>query len=231
MSELNATASMISDETLLSQSAGAAADRQEIRDLIECWALWRDAGDWDKLATVWHDGAWMMTTWSRSLATDFMSKSRAAFERGLEVLHMLGGSVIDVQGSRAVAQTKTEILQRAEVHGVTVDVLCNARFFDALEKRQGRWGFVLRQPIYELDRMAPVDPSATLDLDQELLDQFPKGYRHLAYLQTQQGMDVYRDMPGTRGPEQHALRECMAAWLTGQPLSIFSKPGADISAD
>ncbi len=27
-------------------------DQREIRQLVENWALWRDAGDWDRFATV-----------------------------------------------------------------------------------------------------------------------------------------------------------------------------------
>jgi len=42
-------------------------------------------------------------------------------------------------------------------------------------------GLVLRQPIYEKDRLDPLDPSAKLALDAELLARFPEGYRHLAY--------------------------------------------------
>jgi hypothetical protein len=29
-----------------------AADRQEIRELIENWVVWRDAGDWERFRTV-----------------------------------------------------------------------------------------------------------------------------------------------------------------------------------
>jgi hypothetical protein len=38
-------------------------DRLAIRDLIENWAAWRDAGDWDRFKTVWHDDGWMSATW------------------------------------------------------------------------------------------------------------------------------------------------------------------------
>src|ERR1043166_4667243 len=30
-------------------------DRLTIRELIESWAMWRDAGMWERLRTVWHD--------------------------------------------------------------------------------------------------------------------------------------------------------------------------------
>ena len=75
------------------------------------------------------------------------------------------------------------ILQRAPVHGIPCDVVCVGRFYDFLEKRDGRWGIVLRQPIYEKDRMDPVDPEAKLHLDPKPLNEYPEGYRHLAYLQ------------------------------------------------
>ena len=200
-------------------------DRFEIRELIENWAVWRDAGEWDRFATVWHDDGWMMTTWFQAPASDFIARSRSAFERGLKVLHLLGGSSIDVAGDRAVAHTKMEILQRAEVHGVEVDVRCQGRFVDALEKRDGRWGLVLRQPVYEIDAMSPVDPGTRVELDPTLLAQFPEGYRHLAYLQVQQGMNVYRTMPGTRGREIEELNARMAGWLAGEPAQCI-RPAA-----
>src|SRR5664279_3788177 len=38
-------------------------DRLAIRELIDNWAVWRDAGDWERFATVWHDDGVMMATW------------------------------------------------------------------------------------------------------------------------------------------------------------------------
>jgi hypothetical protein len=105
------------------------------------------------------------------------------------------------------------------VHGVLCDVVCTGRFYDFLEKRQGSWGLVERQPIYEKDRMDPVDPSASLELDGNLLAQFPAGYRHLAYLQSGIGYPVKRDMPGLKGAEVEALYERGRRWLRGEYLS------------
>jgi hypothetical protein len=66
------------------------------------------------------------------------------------------------------------ILQRAQLHDVTVDVVCVGRFYDFFEKRDGRWAIVRRQPLYEKDRLDPVDPTRTLALDQALLASFPR---------------------------------------------------------
>ena len=125
---------------------------------------------------------------------------------------------IQIKGKRSITQTKMSISQRASVEGVECDVVCIGRFYDFLEKREGRWGLVLRQPIYERDRIAPVDPNASVNLDPALLGRFPEGYRHLAYLQTRNGQSVKRDMPGLAGPELDALYRRGEAWLAGQKL-------------
>jgi hypothetical protein len=195
-----------------------AADRQRIRELIENWVVWRDAGTWERFRSVWHDGGRMMATWFQGSAAEFIRVTQEGWERDVSILHFLGGSSIEVAGRRAVAQTKMTISQRGEVEGVLCDVVCTGRFYDLLEKRDGRWGLVLRQPIYEKDRLDPVDPAARLVLDRVLLEQFPPGYRHLAYLQTRLGFKVKADMPGLKGRAVEALYERGEAWLRGDPL-------------
>jgi SnoaL-like domain len=186
--------------------------------LIENWVVWRDAGDWERFATVWHDDGYMMATWFQGPAREFIRVSREGFERGVSILHFLGGSSIDVAGSRAIAQTKMTISQRAEVHGVTCDIVCTGRFYDFLESRAGRWGLVLRQPIYEKDRLDPVDPAARLELRAEQLERYPGGYRHLGYAQAELGFEIKRDMPGLTGPAVEELYRRGADWLAGRPL-------------
>ena len=202
-------------------------DRLAIREVIENWALWRDAGDWDRFATVWHDDGWMTATWFQGPASEFIRVSREGFENGVSILHFLGGFTCDINGSRAVSQTKMTINQRATVDDVLVDVVCTGRFYDFLEKRgpvrlkadttseQGKWAIVRRQPIYEKDRMDPVDPAASLALDPERLARFPEGYRHLAYLQSKIGFNVKGNLPGLRGPAVQKLYDEGRAWLAG----------------
>ncbi len=190
-------------------------DRLEIRDLIDNWAVWRDAGDWERFATVWHDDGWMSATWFQGTAADFIRVSKEGWAKGVSILHFQGGMSIDLAGTRAIAQTKMTISQRGPVHGVVCDVLCTGRFFDFLEKRAGRWGVVRRQPIYEKDRLDPLDPAASLRLDQAKLAQYPEGYRHLAYIQEEIGYRVKRDMPGLKGAEVEKLYGQGRAWLGG----------------
>jgi hypothetical protein len=192
-----------------------AADRAAIRETVENWVVWRDAADWERFATVWHPEGWMTATWFQGPFSDFIEVSRKAFDSGSNILHTLGGWSCDIAGDRAISQVKMTIHQRASVEGVPVDVVCLGRFYDFFEKRDGRWAIVRRQPIYEKDRLDPVDPSAALRLDPELLAAFPEGYRHLAYLQTKVGFKVKPALPGMRGPELDKLYAEGAAWLRG----------------
>lgn len=194
------------------------ADRRIIRELVENWAVWRDARLWDRFRTVWHSDGRMMATWFQGSFDEFIAMNDAGWAKGVRILHFLGGSTIDVKSNRAIVQTKMTISQRAPVEGVICDVVCTGRFYDFFEYRDGRWGLVLRQPIYEKDRLDPVDPSAKLALDKDLLARFPEGYRHLAYLQTRIGYTVKPDMPGIEGEELDTLYARGAAWLEGKPL-------------
>jgi hypothetical protein len=196
---------------------GTVMDRLAIRELVDNWVVWRDAGDWDRFRTVWHPDGRMMATWFQGTAEEFIQVSQQGFARGVRILHFQGGTSVDVNGDRAIAQTKMTISQRASVHDVPCDVVCTGRFYDFLERRDDRWGIVLRQPIYEKDRMDPVDPAARLELSPEILQRYPEGYRHLAYLQAGIGYQVKPDMPGLTGPEVDALYQRGARWLSSGP--------------
>lgn len=191
------------------------AEKLAIREVVENWVVYRDEGDWERFATVWHKDGWMTATWFQGPARDFIEVSRKLFDQGGNILHTLSGWTCDINGKRAISQVKMSILQRAPLEGVWVDVVCYGRFYDYLEKREGRWGIVRRQPIYEKDRLDPVDPQIVLELDQALLESFPEGYRHLAYLQAKNGFKVKGDLPGLRGPEVQKVYEEGKAWLEG----------------
>ena len=200
-----------------------SADKLAIREVVENWVLYRDAGDWERFATVWHTDGWMTATWFQGSAVDFIKASRELFNAGGNILHLLGGWTCDISGSRAISQVKMTIHQRAPLDGVLVDVVCTGRFYDFFEKRDGQWGIVRRQPIYEKDRIDPVDPSAVINLDPDLLARFPEGYRHLGLLQTKNGFSVKADLPGLRGEAVERLYTEGEAWLAGS-----ERPGVPV---
>lgn len=190
-------------------------DELYIRQTVERWAVWRDAGDWERFATVWHPDGVMMATWFQGHHKDFIRVTQEGWKKGVSILHFLGGSAIDINGDRAISQTKMTISQRGDVEGVLCDVVCTGRFYDFMVRHDGQWKVLHRQPIYEKDRIDPVDPAAQLKLDQNALASMPAGYRHLAYIQTRIGYNVKMDMPMLTGPEVDNLYRRGANWLAG----------------
>jgi hypothetical protein len=70
----------MADETLMEALA--------IRTVVDNWVLWRDAGDWERFRTVWHDDGYMMATWFQGTADEFIHVSKEGFNRGVNILHL-----------------------------------------------------------------------------------------------------------------------------------------------
>ena len=79
--------------------------REAIRDLIENWALWRDAGDWERFRTVWHPEGRMEATWFQGTGDEFIEANKEGWKRGVSILHFLGGTTVDIVEGRAIAQS------------------------------------------------------------------------------------------------------------------------------
>jgi hypothetical protein len=195
----------------------AFAERARIREVIENFVVWFDSGDFARFRTIWHPEGIMNTTRGSMTATEFAERAERNWAAGGAVgSHAQGGSSIDVVSERAIAQTKVVLSSRLLVDTVLCDVACIARFHDFFERRQLHWRIVERQPIYERDRLDPVDPTVQLRLDETLLSRFPEGYRHVAYAQTKIGMEIHTDLPGLRGPQIERLYARGRAWLRGE---------------
>jgi hypothetical protein len=200
-------------------------DRAIIRELIENWVVWRDTSHWDEFRKVWHPDGRMTASWKQAGYEEFIAATREGMDKGVSILHLLGGSGIKVNGSRAISQTKIVISQRASVDGVLCDVTCLARHYDFWEKRKGRWGLVLRESIYDKSRLDPVEAGAKLPIDENLYGQFPAEYAALAYLQVKIGFIVRRGMPhGLQGPSVEALYARGDAWLAGKLDKPWTSP-------
>ena len=170
-------------------------DRLLIRELVENWARVARRRRLERFATVWHDDGWMMATWFQGPARLHPGQPRG-LRAGVSILHFLGGTSADVAGDRAISQTKMTISQRASSRASRRRRLHRA-LLRLPRAAGGQWGIVLRQPIYEKDRLDPIDPSAKLELDDELLSQFPDGYRHLGYVQTRPALTSSATCPGS----------------------------------
>jgi len=192
-----------------------AFDRQAIARVIADWAIFRDCRDWDRLRALYAPGATMVTTWLRGTADEFVDISMAPAKQGGNVQHVIGPPSIALNGNRAIAIARVTIMVRGVVHGTQVDVACTGRFHDWLARGADGWKIVQRMPIYEKDRMDPVEPGATVNLDKTMLERIAPGYRYLGYLQTLGGTAVITDLPAPGSAEERKLYDDSAAWLAG----------------
>jgi SnoaL-like domain len=196
-----------------SKISAAIIDRDEIRGVIAEWALCRDTGRWEKLRSLYAPGATMQTTWFAGSAEEFVDRSAKGFGRSAKAQHFIGASVIDLGEERAIAETRIVLLLRTTVGPTQVDVTCHGRFFDFFEKQRAKWCICKRLPIYEKDRIDPVDPVERLDIDHQRLSRFAEGYRHVAYVQSLAGADVTKGLIEPGSVEEQNLYREGAKWL------------------
>src|SRR5947207_15757388 len=115
------------------------AEKLAIRETIDNWILWRDAGDWERFKTVWHPEGWMNATWFQGPAKQFIEVSREGFNKGVNILHFYGGFKCRIVGYRAIGPNQMANRQRAIRGGGLGDVLCTGRVCEFGEKYAGQW--------------------------------------------------------------------------------------------
>ena len=195
----------------------ALLERLEIAELVQSWALYRDAGDWDKLKETVHADGIMTATWFQGSFEAFISAMQDAWRKGSSSQHFQGGTVVEVLGTKAIAQTRMAILVRGKLEDVSVDVNCLGIFYDRVEKRDGQWRIAKRNVIYDKDTLTPVHAGDVIQLSSERLLRFPEGYRHLAYLQSFNGGNVNPELPTARSEASVKLKLETQQWLRSTP--------------
>lgn len=130
------------------------------------------------------------------------------------MFHQLGAVAVEIVGNRAVSQNKMTISARGKLDGVLCEFSCMSRHLDRWEKREGLWGLVLRETIYDRDRLFAVVPGETVSLDESRFASVPEAYRGLGYLLSALGHPVATDLPVFGGAlEQDRLAEANG-WLS-----------------
>jgi hypothetical protein len=188
-------------------------DHAAITRVVNDWGLFRDTGRWDRLRALFTADATMATTWFSGSAEEFVARSIEAAKRGVKVQHFICASSIDLNGDRAIAETRMILLLRAAISDVPVDVTCFGRFHDRFVREQAGWRIKRRIPIYEKDRLDPVEPGQTIPLDRAALLHFAEGYRHLAYVQSLGGAQLVPGLPTSNSEEEARLQSEGMAWL------------------
>ena len=223
-----------------------ALERYKLRELAEGWPMYRDACEWENLEGLFHSDAYIYTTWTgKTYFRDFIAASKRGMDAGAFIMHRCHGISTDINtnATRATTKMKATITQRFVLDGCEVDAESDCRFLffwvkvDAEgsehDEGGGEWKARWVRHWYEKDKLLPVDPRKVPELDDDLLETFPSGFRFLGYCQQKtMGVQVLTDLPGHRrekgveggsqvAGEKHDLLYWQAkAWVEGGEIDF-----------
>ncbi|PWY87135.1 catabolic 3-dehydroquinase [Aspergillus sclerotioniger CBS 115572] len=222
-----------------------ALERYLLRELAEGWPCYRDACEWENLRSIFHPEAHIYTTWTGlTHHRSFIEASQAGMDKGAFIMHRIHGSTTDInpEGTRAVTKMKATITQRFNNLPCVSGGVCEAdaesdcRFIFFWQKMagpeypelEGQWRAYFVRHWYEKDKLIAVTPDRVPVLDHQRLQNYPPGYRHLAYLQEEtMGVKVLLDLPGHRreggsvnGKKHDLLYWQAKEWVEGGELEM-----------
>lgn len=192
-------------------------DKFEISELINNWALYRDQGDWDALAAVFHGDGAISLSWFDGPHRQFVAASKQLSARpGAIVKHHLGVPSIRVKGIKAVSEVNVTIRVRSRTDVGEVDTTSYARFYDRIEKRAGTWKLLKRVAIYEFDRADPADGHALPEATFKELERYPAELKFLASSLDKQGIELSKSVVRDKSPALAELYKSGDAWLAAK---------------
>src|SRR3990170_597023 len=124
--------------TTITPPLQALMDRSAIVQAIENWGFFRDDKQWDRLRDLYTADGRMTTTWTIATADEFIHHCRGLAGKGggRRTIHSIGATTVELNGERALAETRMTLLVRGMLDGVEVDVTNYGRTYDRFVKEQ-----------------------------------------------------------------------------------------------
>jgi ketosteroid isomerase-like protein len=141
-------------------SQGELADKEAIRDLIYTYCRAVDREDVALGHSIWHgDGyADYGVGFFQGSGKDVINKTIADSRGLLSQSHQVTNCLIELNGDAAASETYISSTYRLERDGQLMHMAVWGRYLDSWERRDGRWGLVRRQVIFDHDEIRPVTP-------------------------------------------------------------------------
>lgn len=196
-------------------------DVTAVSQLILAWGLWRDQGRWAELSGSFTEDGTIRVSWFAGSFSTFVERSKAmkAKSRSLSK-HLIWPPVVRVRGERALGETTVAITGRAEISGVLVDTVAQARFLDRVQNIGGAWRIAERIAIYEKDRIDPVEDIDGFAAFMASTDfsKFPTPCRYLGSRLAAAGFDLVLPIYCDGTPETQLLYRGAESWLDGNDI-------------
>lgn len=189
--------SIVRCRNLMYETSGVSelVDKLAVADLVQFERLYRDQQKWEQLRAAYHPDSLIRLGWFVGNVDAYIESSRRleARTKGWRLTHLTAPTQVQVCKDRAIAETTTLIIRRAELDGVLVDTTIYCRLHSRVERRDGSWRLLTLDGVYEKDTVIPVYPSDRLELDRKALEQEPVAYRFTAYNLRKLGYSVRPD--------------------------------------
>ena len=138
----------------------AAADRQEIADLIYRYCRAMDRMDHEQGYAIWHEDG------TADYGPDIFQGTGHGFidwvcesHKHLDAhSHQISNIVIELDGDRAGSEAYVTATLRAFRDGKHMQITAWSRYIDQWSKRDGRWGIDSRVTVMDFDEMREVSP-------------------------------------------------------------------------
>ena len=197
-------------------------DKACVRELVEIDRYCRDYGHFDQERALWFDDGEVFATWFKGPVDEFIEKSSRK-DKGPSA-HKIFNVPVWLYKNRAIAECLCKITFRADLGGELVDLCVYSRLHFRAEKREGRWGLVYFEGIYEQDRLDPVFGDSTFVIPREELQQFRPCNWNQCYRLAKYNADPFggglKNADEWAGPDKpetiQRLYEASSAWLFDQ---------------
>lgn len=145
-------------------------DKARVRELVEYDRYCRDYGHFAEERQCWFEDGQVFASWFKGPIDEFLAKSSRKDKT--PSTHKIYNTPVWLNGNRAVAECICVINFRTELEGELVDLNVWSRLHFRVEKRDGKWGLVYFEGIYERDRLDPAFGDSTFCISREELRKF-----------------------------------------------------------
>ncbi len=200
-------------------------DEYAVRRVRQVWAMARDNGEWDTFRACFHPDATVRVLWYSGPVGPFIEQtieSAAKRKPGEKInRHWLGNYRVWLNGSRALLETDTMVMNRDRFKGHLFDYTIYLRLYDQLERRDGEWRILRMDAIYDKDRLDPVLPgSLPPDFFDGVATSGPDSVMSLTrWRLAARGSQLPSDLPIGGMESERKLRAQNEAWLKAAPIA------------
>jgi hypothetical protein len=201
------------------------SDINEVTQLILHERQGRDRGWWQQMRDAFWPDSTVNLSWFTGSGPDFVARSEDMSGRGDRSVHRIAAPVVHVHGDRAYAEAATAVEFQIDLDGVRADLISYTRLNYRLERRNGTWGVLSLDAIYERDTLAPKVPGQNIPIAPEVIKGRRPSYALLAYYLDRRGYRVGTDLLGDDQPARvDAFYAGLLAWLKNEPTAAHPAP-------